>query len=78
MPTPFTQYNPGGFTLADQVRLATMLAKHLSPVVIQNQSTPRIRELYRRMGFKLEYVPAPRRIGGVKVVREVVEVRNPR
>lgn len=55
-----------------------MLAKHLSPVVIQNQSTPRIRELYRRMGFKLEYVPAPRRIGGVKVVREVVEVRNPR
>lgn len=67
MPTPpydgaFTRYQAGGFSWADQVRLAEWLAAHPGPVLASNQATPRILSLYGQLGFTLWALPAPRRI----------------
>ena len=68
-----------GFDWDDQVRTATWLAAHRGPVVLVNQATSRIRRLYRDLGFRLEYVSAPRRInstGDRTPAREVIATRN--
>lgn len=59
---PFRQYSQGGFSWDDQVRLAEWLVKHDGPVILSNQATPRIKSLYRELGFKLKLVNAPRSI----------------
>ncbi len=58
----FTSYSKGGFAWEDQVRLVKWLAKHPGPVVLSNQATERIVELYSDYGFKVNYYDAPRRI----------------
>ena len=58
----FTTYSAGGFSWQDQVRTAELLAAHPGPVVLSNQATPRIMSLYESLGFKLNYLNAPRRI----------------
>ena len=59
---PFRQYAQKGFDWEDQERLAVWLAQHKGPVLVSNQATPRIKELYKDLGFKLKYIDAPRRI----------------
>lgn len=58
----FTHYSQGGFSWADQERLARWLSRHPGPVVMSNQATPRICELYEGLGFVLEFRKAPRMI----------------
>lgn len=58
----FTQYSKEGFSWDDQVRLAEWLAQHPGPVVISNQATERIVELYKRYGFSIRLLHAPRMI----------------
>lgn len=58
----FTSYSPGGFSWADQMRLAEWLARHPGPVVASNQATERILALYGRLGFNIELLAAPRMI----------------
>jgi DNA adenine methylase len=75
----FTAYSSGGFSWDDQVRAAQFLAKHDGPVVISNQATPRIVELYERLGFELSYLDGPRRIsctGDRTAAREVLAVKE--
>lgn len=75
----FTQYAPENFTWADQLRLANWLAKHKGPVVLSNQATPRIVKLYRKLGFKLRFLDAPRMInctGDRTPAREVLALKN--
>src|SRR5437868_4690191 len=55
---PFTQYSPDGFDWEDQVRLATWLSLHTGPVVLSNQATKRITELYSGLGFSLNDLDA--------------------
>jgi len=59
---PFTQYASGGFSWADQERVARWLAGHRGPVVLVNQATPRITHLYTSLGFRVTRLQAPRRI----------------
>jgi DNA adenine methylase len=77
---PFRQYSQNGFKWEDQERLAVWLAKHKGPVVLSNQATDRIIELYTRLGFKLRFLDAPRRISckvsGRKAVKEVIATRG--
>jgi DNA adenine methylase len=76
---PFTQYARGGFSWDDQVRAATRLASHRGPVVLVNQATPRVVELYTRLGYAIQYLDAPRRIsctGDRTRAREVLASRN--
>ena len=76
---PFTQYAQRGFSWEDQVRTAAWLARHPGPVVLSNQATARIVRLYRRLGFTLRYLDAPRRIsctGDRTKAREVLALRN--
>ncbi|MGQ9511324.1 MAG: DNA adenine methylase, partial [Thermaceae bacterium] len=47
----FREYSAGGFSWEDQVELAQRLALHPGPVVLSGQATPRILELYERLGF---------------------------
>ena len=77
--TEFTTYSPGGFSFDDQKRAATLLAKHPGPVVISNQATPRIVELYEDLGFELSYLAGPRRIsctGDRTAAREVLAIKE--
>lgn len=57
----FTTYSKGGFSWDDQVRLFNYLCRHRGPVVVSNQATDRIIELYSKK-FKIETLLGPRRI----------------
>lgn len=75
----FTQYSPGGFEWDDQVRVAKWLAEHPGPVVLANQATPRIVDLYKSLGFTVQFLQAPRMIacnGNRQKAREVLALRN--
>jgi len=75
----FTTYSPGGFSWEDQERTAQFLAEHDGPVVISNQATRKIVELYEGLGFELSYLPGPRRIsctGDRTAAREVLAVKE--
>jgi DNA adenine methylase len=75
----FTTYSAGGFGWEDQVRTAKWLAVHPGPVVLSNQATPRIVELYEKLGFEISYLDGPRRIsctGDRTAVREVLALKN--
>jgi DNA adenine methylase len=75
----FTQYAKDGFTWDDQQRTAEWLAKHRGPVVLVNQATARIEKLYRRLGYQVQFLAAPRRIsctGDRKPAREIMGTRN--
>ena len=58
----FTQYSSEGFSWEDQVRLAEWLTEHPGPVVLSNQATQRILDLYRKLGFCITILDAPRMI----------------
>jgi DNA adenine methylase len=76
---PFTQYSKNVFGWEHQVRTAQWLADHPGPVVLSNQATPRIRELYESLGYRLRFMKAPRRIsctGDRTPATEVLALRN--
>lgn len=58
----FTQYSKDGFAWDQQVRTAEWLANHKGPVVLSNQATKRIVRLYDKLGYRLIFLEAPRRI----------------
>jgi DNA adenine methylase len=75
----FTHYSKGGFSWEDQQRTAELLAKHKGPVILVNQATRRIEDLYRRLGFSVAFWDAPRRInstGDRSPAREIIGTRN--
>jgi DNA adenine methylase len=75
----FRQYSKDGFSWDEQVRAARWLAGHPGPVVLSNQATDRIVELYQSLGFELNILSGPRRIsctGDRTPAREVLATRN--
>ncbi len=75
----FTQYAKEGFNWEDQVRLANWLSQHEGPVVLSNQATNRIKQLYKKLGFKLQFLDAPRRIsctGDRSRVKEIIATKG--
>lgn len=75
----FTHYSKGGFSWDDQVRTAEWLARHPGPVVLSNQATKRIVDLYKHLGFTLRFLDAPRMIsctGDRTRAKEVLAIKN--
>jgi DNA adenine methylase len=75
----FTQYAKNGFSWDDQQRTAEWLTTHDGPVVLVNQATPRVEKLYRRLGYEVRFLDAPRRIsctGDRTPAREIMGTRN--
>jgi DNA adenine methylase len=75
----FTSYSKENFQWDDQVRLAQWLARHPGPVVLSNQATDRIRQLYRELGYRVTTLTAPRMInstGDRTPAQEVLALRN--
>jgi DNA adenine methylase len=75
----FTHYSKERFGWAEQVRAAEWLARHQGPVILSNQATRRIVELYERLGFQLRFLDAPRRIsctGDRTPAKEVLALKN--
>jgi DNA adenine methylase len=75
----FTQYSKENFGWDEQVRLAELLASHRGPVILSNQATDRIRQLYRKLGYKITILNAPRLInctGDRTPAQEVLAIRN--
>jgi DNA adenine methylase len=75
----FRQYSKGGFGWDEQVRTAKWLTKHPGPVMLSNQATDRIIELYSDLGYKLIPLTAPRLIsctGDRTPAEEVLATRN--
>lgn len=75
----FTAYTPEPFTPEDQVRVASVasvLSRRGVKVIISNSDTEFIRELYKKKGFRIEKVSAPRTISadpkGRTAVRELI------
>ena len=74
----FTGYS-GAFKWDDQVNLAQMLAALDCPVVASNKATDCVIDLYKSLGFAIEYIEAPRRIacnGDRKPVTEMLATKN--
>lgn len=75
----FRQYSQDGFAWTEQIRTGEWLARHKGPAILVNQATDRIVDLYTRLGFRLSYLDAPRRIactGDRTPAREVIATRN--
>lgn len=75
----FTRYAQDDFVWEDQVRLAKWLMSHPGPVVVSNQATPRVIDLYKKLNFRIEELAAPRRIacnGDRRKAMEVLMFRN--
>jgi DNA adenine methylase len=75
----FTAYSKGGFGWKEQERTAGFLARHTGPVILANQATTRIKELYSDLGYKLTELAGPRRIsctGDRSPAPEVLATRN--
>ena len=75
----FTQYTGKSFTWEDQVRLGKWLAKHEGPVVLSNQATDRVIDLYENLGYKVSVLIAPRMIsctGNRTPAREVLATKG--
>lgn len=75
----FTQYSKGGFSWEEQERAAKWLAEHPGPVVLSNQWTERIVDLYKSLGFTVTPLQAPRLIsctGDRTPAKEVLATRN--
>jgi DNA adenine methylase len=75
----FTHYAKGGFSWLDQERTAAWLARHQGPVVLVNQATDRIETLFRKLGYRIGFLDAPRRIscnGDRSPAREIIGTRN--
>lgn len=75
----FTQYAKDGFGWQDQERTALWLYRHRGPTVLVNRATDRVERLYRKLGFDVRFLNAPRRLsctGDRTPVREIVASRN--
>jgi DNA adenine methylase len=75
----FTAYAKGGFSWEDQARAAKWLSRHKGPVILVNQATPRIEALYRKLGYDVRFLDAPRRIsctGDRTPAKEILATRN--
>jgi DNA adenine methylase len=75
----FTKYSKDGFTWDDQLATAEWLSKHKGPVILSNQATERILKEYKRLGFALRTLDAPRKIsctGDRSPAVEVLAIRN--
>jgi len=75
----FRQYSQGGFGWHEQEKTAVWLSKHPGPVILVNQATKRITDLYRGLGYNLKSIKAPRRIscnGDRTPAPEVMATRN--
>lgn len=75
----FTSYSAGGFSWEDQVRLAYWLVLYPGVVVVSNQATDRILDLYGGLGFDIDLLDAPRRIscnGDRTPAREMLATRG--
>jgi len=75
----FRQYSQGGFGWHEQEATALWLATHPGPVILVNQATKRIIDLYRDLNYDLKFLKAPRRIscnGDRTPAAEVLAIRN--
>jgi DNA adenine methylase len=75
----FRQYAKDGFGWDQQERAAHWLARHPGPVILANQATRRIRELYGDLGYRLKPIAGPRRIsctGDRTPAPELLAIRN--
>jgi DNA adenine methylase len=75
----FTKYSKDDFTWEDQVRLVEWLVSHSGGVILSNQATDRIVNLYAEHGFNINIVEAPRRIscnGDRTPAQEVIAVKG--
>src|SRR5918993_1491953 len=68
-----------GFSWADQQRTAEWLTPHPGAGILVHQFTPRLRAIYRALGYQLRLLDAPRRInctGDRTPAREVLAFHN--
>lgn len=75
----FNDYAANGFSWEDQKAVAEIYRQHDGPVILSNHATPRLIRLYKSLGYKLYYIPAPRMInanGNRANALELLATRN--
>lgn len=77
--TKFNNYSGKPFNWPEQERLIKHLKKYECPIVISNQATDRILELYKQNNYKIILFDAPRKIscnGNRSKAQEVLAIKN--
>ncbi len=75
----FTSYSKDAFKWTDQLRLVDWLLQFDQPIVASNQATTRIIKLYKKAGFDLKIITAPRMIscnGDRCPAKEIIATKN--
>lgn len=75
----FRNYAGNSFEWGEQLRLVKHLSKYQCPIVISNQATDRVVDLYRSNGYEVCLLDAPRMIsckGDRAKAREVMAFKN--
>jgi len=75
----FRNYSGNNFEWQEQQRLVKHLSQYSCPIVLSNQATDRIVELYEANDYKIFLIDAPRRIscnGDRKPAQEVLALKN--
>ncbi|MFB2835424.1 DNA adenine methylase [Floridanema evergladense] len=75
----FTRYSATDFKWEDQIRLAEWLAISKETVIVSNQATERVINLYTRLGFEIKLLDGPRRIacnGDRKPAKEILAFKG--
>ncbi|MFB2933741.1 DNA adenine methylase [Aerosakkonemataceae cyanobacterium BLCC-F154] len=75
----FTRYSATDFKWEDQIRLAEWLATSKETVIVSNQATERVIDLYTRLGFEITLLEGPRRIacnGDRKPAKEILAFKG--
>lgn len=75
----FRNYSGNDFQWEEQERLVKHLSKYDCPIIISNQATDRVVNLYENSGYKVFFIDAPRMIscnGDRTRAQEVLATRN--
>lgn len=75
----FTKYYKDGFSWEQQIHLAEILCSFKGPVVVSNQATNRVIELYSSLGFTISIIDGPRRIsctGSREPAKEILAIKG--
>lgn len=75
----FTAFAAGGFNIGQQLELGLWASKQPGFVVVSNSATPRMKSLYKDLGFNVKIIDAPRRIssdGNRQNAKEILAIKS--
>lgn len=70
----FKSYTNNGFSFEDHERLVKFLAKRKNPIIITNQDSPEMRNLYYNYGYEIKEISRPKNFRGKNTKESKMEI----